>query len=72
MFEIQVNESDVQVRIEGDCVVDIRAELLMAAHAITDIWSKGTDLSFDKSVIMIMQGLLSCNSEIEIGEDDDE
>jgi len=72
MLEIQVNESDVQVRIKGDCEVDLRAELLMAAHAITGLWAKGTDMSFDKSVIMIMQGLLSCNSEIEIGEDDDE
>jgi len=72
MLEIQVNESDVQVRIKDDCEVDLRAELLMAAHAITDLWAKGTDLSFDRSAITIMQGLLSCNSEIEIGEDDDE
>lgn len=72
MLEIQVNESDVQVHIKGDCEDDLMAELLMAAHVITDVWAKGTDMSFDRSAITIMQGLLSCNSEIEIGEDEDE
>ena len=72
MLEIQVNESDVRVHIKGDYEDDLRAELLMAAHVITDMWAKGTDTSFDKSAITIMQGLLSCNSEIEIGEDEDD